>query len=299
MCGIAGLIAKDSPTLGNDLINMLKELIHRGKDATGLAIYENRDTIDLRVSMTAAGFQKDLEKIIRAYGPTSNARTYQGRGIFTFYEASIDMDSGGLSDLHWAIDSHPELCVHSLGQSIKVYKDEGSAQELQHHHRIPPIKGTHGVVHVRLATESVADINFAHPFTSYVYPELAIVHNGQFTNYFNMRRRMESWGVRFKTNNDSEMAAHFLAFQMKEKGLDLEAALLKGLETFDGVFTLLVATSNQIGALRDRLGIKPMLFFEKDDALVLLGSEQICLTPIVSDVYATEMDPGGVQVWSV
>ena len=110
---------------------------------------------------------------------------------------------------------------------------------------------------------------------------------------------MESWGVRFKTNNDSEMAAHFLAFQMKEKGLDLEAALHQGLETFDGVFTLLVSTSNQIGALRDRLGIKPMLSFEKDGATILFGSEQICLTPIVSDVYATEMDPGGVQVWSV
>jgi len=299
VCGIAGLIAKDSPTLGNDLINMLRELIHRGKDATGVAIYENRDTIDLRVSMTAAAYQKDLEEIIKKFGQVSNARIYRGQGIFTFYEASIDMDPGRISDLHWAIDSHPEVCVHSLGQQIKVYKDEGSAEELQNCHQIPPINGTHGIGHVRLATESVENINFAHPFISYIYPELAIVHNGQFTNYFNMRRKMESWGVRFKTNNDSEMAAHFLAFQMKEKGLDLEAALHQGLETFDGVFTLLVSTSNQIGALRDRLGIKPMLHFEKDGTTVLFGSEQICLTPIVSDVYATEMDPGGVQVWSV
>ena len=65
MCGIAGLIAKDSPNLGNDLINMLKELIHRGKDATGVAIYENRKTIDLRVSMTAPDHQKDLEETVK------------------------------------------------------------------------------------------------------------------------------------------------------------------------------------------------------------------------------------------
>jgi glutamine phosphoribosylpyrophosphate amidotransferase len=152
---------------------------------------------------------------------------------------------------------------------------------------------------VRLATESVENINFAHPFVSYIYPELALVHNGQFTNYFNMRRKMGNWGIRFKTNNDSEMAAHFIAYHIKEKGMDLEEALHHGLETFDGVFTLLVSTDSQIGALRDQLGIKPMLFFEKGDATVLFGSEQICLTPIVSDVYATEMDPGGVQVWSV
>jgi asparagine synthetase B (glutamine-hydrolysing) len=86
---------------------------------------------------------------------------------------------------------------------------------------------------------------------------------------------------------------------MQEKGRELEEALNLGLETFDGVFTLLVSSGNQVGALRDRLGIKPMLFFEKDEAIVLFGSEQICLTPIVSDVYATEMDPGGVQVWSI
>ena len=299
MCGIAGLIAKDSPTLGNDLINMLKELIHRGKDATGVAIYENRDTIDLRVSMTAPDHRDDLEKIIQNHGAISNERLYQGQGIFTFYEASIDMDAAGLAELNWDIDSHPDICVHSLGRQLKVYKDEGSAEELQKCHRIPSVNGTHGIGHVRLATESVENINFAHPFISYLYPEMAIVHNGQFTNYFNMRRKMESWGVRFKTNNDSEMAAHFLAYQMKEKGMDLEEALYLGLETFDGVFTLLVSTPNQIGALRDRLGIKPMLSFEKDGATVLFGSEQICLTPIVSDVYATEMDPGGVQVWSV
>ncbi len=299
MCGIAGIISKDSPTLGSDLINMLKELIHRGKDATGVAIYENRNTIDLRVSMTAPEHQKELEEIIKKYGSVSNTRIYQGQGIFTFYEGSVDIDVARVSDLNYDIDSHPEICVHSLGQHIKVYKDEGSAEELQNCHKIPAIEGTHGIGHVRLATESVENINFAHPFISYIYPELALVHNGQFTNYFNMRRKMENWGVRFKTNNDSEMAAHFLAYHMREKGVDLEEALHLGLETFDGVFTLLVSTSDQIGALRDRLGIKPMLFFEKQGATVLFGSEQICLTPIVSDVYATEMDPGGVQVWSV
>jgi hypothetical protein len=152
---------------------------------------------------------------------------------------------------------------------------------------------------VRLATESVENINFAHPFVSYIDPELAIVHNGQFTNYFNTRRKLEAQGVRFKTNNDSEMAAHFLAFQMKEKNMDLEEALHLALDEFDGVFTLLVSTPHQVGALRDRLGIKPMLYFEKDEDTVLFGSEQICLTPIVSDVYATEMEPGGVMTWSV
>jgi len=299
MCGIAGLIAKDSPALGNDLINMLKELVHRGKDATGMAVYESRDDIQIRVALTGPQYQKDLEDIIQKYGATSNSKIYHGEGIFTFYDASVDMEADRISALNWDIDTHPQLCVHSIGKRIKVYKDQGSAEDLQRCHKIPPVKATHGIGHVRLATESVDNINFAHPFVSYIYPELSIVHNGQFTNYFNMRRKLQNMGVRFKTNNDSEMAAHFLAYQIKEKGMDLEEALYLALETFDGVFTLLVSTSDQIGALRDRLGIKPMLFFEKDGGTMLFGSEQICLTPIVSDVYATEMDPGGVKTWSV
>jgi glutamine phosphoribosylpyrophosphate amidotransferase len=299
MCGIAGFIAGESATQGTGLIDMLKQLIHRGRDATGVAVYEKRDAIDVRVSLTSAEYQTDLENVIQKFGSIARPRSYSGQGVFHFFEASIGMDATDMTTLHWEIDSHPQLCVHSLGKQIKVYKDEGSAAELQTRHQIPAVAASHGIGHVRLATESVENINFAHPFVSYLMPELAIVHNGQFTNYFNMRRKMESWGIRFKTNNDSEMAVHFLAYQMKEQGLDLEAALYSGLETFDGVFTLLVSTHDQVGALRDRLGIKPMLFYEQEGATVLLGSEQICLTPIVSDVYATEMDPGGVKVWPV
>jgi methylamine---glutamate N-methyltransferase subunit A len=299
MCGIAGLIARDSSTLGQDLIKMLMELEHRGKDATGIAVYEERNDVQIRVSLTDPLWKKELEEAIGKFGTISNSRIYKGEGKYTFYEASVGMDPSKISDLNWEIDTSPNLCVHSLGQHIKVYKDQGSAADLNRRHQIALVKSTHGIGHVRLATESVDNINFAHPFISYLYPELAIVHNGQFTNYFNMRRKLQSLGVRFKTNNDSEMAAHFLAYQIKNRSLDLEEALHVALETFDGVFTILASTPNQIGALRDRLGIKPMLYFEQGDTMGLFGSEQICLTPIVSDVYATEMDPGGIKVWSV
>jgi glutamine phosphoribosylpyrophosphate amidotransferase len=209
------------------------------------------------------------------------------------------MDPDQISSLHWDIDSDENLCVHSLGKQIKVYKDQGSAEDLIKFHEIKAGTCSHGIGHVRLATESVENINFAHPFVSYLYPELSLVHNGQFTNYFKMRRKLESLGVRFKTANDTEMAAHFIAYQMKEKGQDLEGALHTALDTFDGLFTILVATGDQIGALRDRLAFKPVVFYEGEDGTVLFGSEQISLTPIISDVYATEMEPGGVRIWSV
>ncbi len=299
MCGIAGIISRQASDLGGDLISMLKELLHRGRDATGFAVYGTGNDVQIRVALTAPHFEKDLIDTIGRYGIVKESRVYQGGGVFTFYEAVLDIDPAKRFLLHWDIDTHPDLCVHSIGQSIKVFKDQGSAEDLQRQHKIPALKATHGIGHVRLATESIENINFAHPFVSYIDPELAIVHNGQFTNYFNTRRKLEALGVRFKTNNDSEMAAHFLAYHMKEKGMELDAALHLALDEFDGVFTLLVSTPGQIGALRDRLGIKPMLYFQKDQDTILFGSEQICLTPLVSDVYATEMEPGGVMTWSV
>ncbi len=299
MCGIAGLIVKQSDTLQSDLVNMLKELVHRGRDATGLALYEQRDDIQARVSMTDPAFETNLHAIVEKYGRIANSNVYRGGGIFYFFEGSIDMDPGQISNLHWDIDSDENLCVHSLGKQIKVYKDQGSAEDLLKFHEIKAGRCTHGIGHVRLATESVENINFAHPFVSYLYPELSLVHNGQFTNYFKMRRKLESLGIRFKTANDTEMAAHFIAYQMKEKGQDLEGALHTALDTFDGLFTILVATGDQIGALRDRLAFKPVVFYEGEDGTVLFGSEQISLTPIISDVYATEMEPGGVRIWSV
>ncbi len=101
MCGIAGLIVRQSDTLQSDLVNMLKELVHRGRDATGLAIYEQRDDIQARVSMTDPAYETNLHDIVEKYGRITNSNVYRGGGIFSFFEGSIDMDPGRISNLHW------------------------------------------------------------------------------------------------------------------------------------------------------------------------------------------------------
>lgn len=309
MCGVAGIIRTPEATakgfgsdnLALDLLDMLWCVRHRGLDATGVAVFETRDRADLvrlRATMPDPQLLGDLETIIARHGRQEDARTYQGEGIFTFYDGMIQMDPGHITALHKAIDNHPRLCVHSLGQALTIYKDQGSAQDVRRRHNIDKGVVSHGIGHVRLATESAEDINAAHPFSSPCFPELAIVHNGQFTNYFNLRRYLESKGVRFKTANDSEMAAHYLAYRMGVDGLSLEDALRDGLEAFDGIFTILAATPTAIGIVKDKLAIKPLLVHEHH-GLVLFGSEQISLTPILSDVFANEIDPGVVTTWSV
>jgi glutamate synthase domain-containing protein 1 len=298
MCGVAGIIADGSQTLGADLLNMLWCVRHRGLDATGVAIYERRDDVRARVSMPDPGMAEGLRAIIAGFAREVEHRLYQGEGVFTFYDASLEMDADKIPELHRAIDAREGLCVHSIGQQLTIYKDQGHSEDIRARHEIRTVVGTHGIGHVRLATESAEDINAAHPFTTPLYPELAIVHNGQFTNYFNMRRFLESKGARFKTRNDSEMAAHYLGWRMGVEGLDLETALEAALEDMDGIFTILAATPSRIGYVKDRLAIKPLLVFEHDGVTVF-GSEQISLQPIFKDVFADEMDPGTVRVWSL
>lgn len=298
MCGVAGIISRGSLSLGNDLLDMLWCVRHRGLDATGIALFEQRNQVRARVTLPDPELAGELLEIVGRFAQATEHRLYQGEGIFTFYDALLDMDPDRIDDLHRAIDAHPRLCVHSIGKTLTVYKDQGDAAGIRARHEIRAASGTHGIGHVRLATESAEDINAAHPFTTPLFPELAIVHNGQFTNYFNLRRFLEAKGARFKTRNDSEMAAHYLGWQMGSQGLDLEQAMTAALEDFDGIFTILAATPTQIGYVKDKLAIKPLLVFEQGGVTVF-GSEQISLTPLFADVFADEMDPGTVRVWSL
>jgi len=108
---------------------------------------------------------------------------------------------------------------------------------------------------------------------------------------------LEAKGIRCKTFNDSEIIAHYLSYKIKREGRTFEEALRASLDDFDGVFSYLVATESQIGAVRDRLGIKPILFYQ-NDSLLLLGSEQVSFEAVDPDIYATEMAPGEVKTWS-
>ena len=81
-------------------------------------------------------------------------------------------------------------------------------------------------------------------------------------------------------------------------GGDLEAALRYALEELDGIFCIIAATSTQIGFVKDRMGIKPLLLFE-NGGTTLFGSEQIEFTTLFPDAFAEEMEPGEVRVWNI
>jgi glutamine phosphoribosylpyrophosphate amidotransferase len=300
MCGIAGIMVSQEGDLGDALYRMLFEIRHRGCDAAGTALYldQPRDHVVARVSLlNPAQDLPVLRRLVNEHAELGECDLYRTNSPYTMARLTLQADRAGLPALYRQINAEPGLCVHSLSDRMDVIKDVGTAEALAEFGRLRGLRGRHALGHTRLATESIDNLNFAHPFSSDLLPEMAVVHNGQLTNYFKLRRRLEAKGIRCKTFNDSEIIAHYLAYKIRREGCTFEAALRSSLDDFDGVFSYLAATDTAIGAVRDRLGIKPILYFQ-GDGLLLLGSEQVSFEAVDPDIYATEMGPGEVRLWS-
>ncbi|MGE4352543.1 MAG: glutamine amidotransferase [Oscillospiraceae bacterium] len=298
MCGIAGILSKTPVDIAQDLVTMLSLIQHRGPDAAGVAIFKDADNVVLRVTLRNTAALDRLRAYIGEYGKIIGETSVTNIAHRLCYEFTVDMDPEDIKVLHERINSDDDLAVHSISNHFKVYKEGGLISNLTDRYELKNYVCRHGIGHVRMATESAEDVNAAHPFVSPFYPELAIVHNGQFTNYFNMRRFLESKGAKFKTLNDSEAASHLIAYAMQRYDGDLKKALEYAGDQMDGIYCIIASTPTQIGFVKDKLGIKPLLVAETDDC-VMLGSEQIEFNAIGEHIFANEMEPGEVRVWNV
>lgn len=298
MCGIAGILYKrgaEAQSVGQSLISMLDGCQHRGADSTGFAMYTpGDDLLHLRfiVDDGAAGDQaiEQIKAILDQHGAVLKSSQRIGRS----YRADVTY-SGNMQTFTYALEDAAKLI--SAGYDLDIIKDEGTAIDVDKTYDVHHFTGTHGIGHVRLATESEVKPEAAHPFLATGFADVAIVHNGQITNYWKMRRRMERRGFKFRTDNDSELIAVYLADQLKE-GRSLEDALKEAIDTLDGTFSFLVSTKNEIGYAKDHLAAKPMVLVETDD-LIAIASEEVSLNRLFpgTALTTTEPAPGTFKTW--
>ncbi len=158
-------------------------------------------------------------------------------------------------------------------------------------------RGTHAIGHVRMATESDVDISGAHPYWAYPFSDVAVVHNGRLTNYFQWKRRLEASGHRFQSECDSEIIAVYLAERMAD-GDSLEDAMKRSLDELDGVFTYMAVTNDSLGVAKDEMAAKPLVLYESDD-LVAMASEEIAIRAVLDrEIDTSDPYEGQVLVWS-
>jgi glutamate synthase domain-containing protein 1 len=309
MCGIAGIIYRDGAhDVGHDMTLMLQSMKHRGPDSTGYALYgAPQDGLAvMRYTLAGSNTPRDFEfddrlarhqRLVLERLKTMGARIKDVEQETQYaYRASFELPNGDLKELTDRIEDIPDAEVLSIGRSLEIVKDLGDAEEVCAQYELDGFNGTHAIGHVRMATESDVDISGAHPYWAYPFNDIAVVHNGQLTNYFQWKRRLERSGHRFQSECDSEIIAVYLAEKMSD-GASLEDAMRDSLEELDGVFTYIAVTDDALGVAKDEMAAKPLVLYEADD-LVALASEEIAIRAVLDKEIDT-YDPyeGEVMVW--
>ena len=309
MCGIAGLIHKGkSANVGSEMTAMLQALKHRGPDSTGYAVYgepkEGEFIMRLKVAEAedrARGHSvhkliadriASVDEILAEHDVTVKSKDAATEYALRYVLSDID-DTGKLAE---RIEETDGVEILSFGNGLELIKDLGDATMVSNQYGLNEFKGTHGIGHTRMATESDVDIKSAHPYWAFPYNDVSVVHNGQITNYWIMRRQMERKGHRFMSNCDSELLAVYTAHNLAN-GVSLEDSLRQSIEEIDGVFTYLVATKDQLGMAKDTMAAKPLVLYESDD-LIAMASEEVAIRAILpQEIDTTDPYDEEVRVW--
>jgi len=299
VCGIVGIFYKGEGStgpVGQVMTDMCDQLFRRGPDSAGVALYGSplQDGLVVRVDLERPDLETAADEVVTAAGELTAVKDWNLTSRSLRLIVASD-DDGKLAD--WIEERVRGARVFSVGRAMEIVKDLGMACDINQRYGLGLFQGSHGIGHTRMATESRVDIAHSHPFWARPFPDIAVVHNGQITNYHKLRRRLEQKGHRFATENDSEVIAVYIADRL-EGGESLDGALRASVEDLDGTFAYLISTANGIGLARDQFATKPLLYAENDD-MVVLASEEISIRAIFEDpnLVPKELQAKEVRWW--
>jgi methylamine---glutamate N-methyltransferase subunit A len=285
MCGIVGLYLKDralEPELGVLLAGMLGTLCDRGPDSAGFAVYGTPapGAIKLTVRGPRGCDYADIVRRLEAGGP---ALPYVVRDTHLVLTIPLTREAA----VRRGIAMLPELTVVGSGRRMEIFKEVGRPDHVAARFGLATMSGTHGIGHTRMATESAVTTNGAHPFTT--GDDQCLVHNGSLSNHNALRRELRGRGLSFQTENDTEVAAGYMSWRMRE-GDSLEQTLNSSLAALDGFYTFVVGTETGFGVLRDPIACKPAVMAE-NQRWVAFGTEYRALVDLPGIDAATVWEP--------
>lgn len=295
MCGIVGLFLKDKslePKLGEMLTAMLITMTDRGPDSAGIAVYsgesKGRTKMTVQSDDPDAAFLGLEEALQKAVGSAVSIEVNSTH-------ATLDIPAGSTATVREKLDELG-IRVMSRGDSLEIYKEVGLPKDVAEQFGLSHMSGTHGIGHTRMATESAVTTMGAHPFNT--GNDQCLVHNGSLSNHNSLRRKLRREGIHIETENDTEVGAAYLTWQM-QNGATLGEALNSSLEDLDGFFTFVVGTKDGFGVVRDPIACKPAVMAETDQ-YVAFGSEYRALVdlPGIENARVWEPEPATVYFWS-
>lgn len=304
MCGIAGVLHKkknssDFP-VGQALLTLSECLQHRGADSAGVAVFTEAQEPGKASLQMLFPHNSDIpqhELIRQAVGGGSRVVAERRSAL----ELLVPEENGTHRSMLtgrlpvFLENKFPGATVSAYGRRLQIRKAVGKLGSL--HSEASELTGTHGIAHLRLATESAIDPAHAQPFWGRPFADVAATHNGHITNYFKVRRKLEARGFSFASHNDSEVIG-LLVGQKLNEGFTLFQSVSEVASQLDGSFAFIVAAPEGLGAARDPFATKPLLYCETPD-LVALASEPRALHRLMGDTPIQEMSAGEVKTWAL
>jgi glutamate synthase domain-containing protein 1 len=295
MCGIVGIYCKSPAVgdqLGRHLGRMLTQMGDRGPDSAGVAVYrdpapDGSSKLSLHAPDTAVDWAAVVAQLEEALGVDTSH-------IVGSQHALVTVRADAETAQAYVAASLPGIAVASAGSTIEIYKDAIRPSEFVERFALDTMAGTHALGHTRMATESRVTTAGSHPFSTGM--DLCLVHNGSLSNHNRLRQQLRQEGMVFQTENDTEVAAGYLAWRLRE-GATLEQALEGCLEDLDGFYTFAVGTRDGFAVLRDPIACKPAIMAETDD-WVAMASEYRALAVLPGAAAARLWEPEPATVYS-
>jgi methylamine---glutamate N-methyltransferase subunit A len=264
----------------------------RGPDSAGVAIY--RDPLPAGISKLSLHAHDAVDwaaveaRLADALGVAAAEVVAERHARFT---VGVDAEAAE----RWIGEQLPELQVMSAGRAIEIYKEALEPAVFAERFALERLTGSHALGHTRMATESRVTTEGSHPFSTGL--DLCLVHNGSLSNHNRLRRTLRREGIAIRTQNDSEVAAGYLTWRMRE-GATLEQALEGCLEDLDGFFTFAVGTADGFAVLRDPIACKPAVMAETDEWVAMASEYRaLAVLPGAADAEVWEPEPARVYSW--
>ena len=155
------------------------------------------------------------------------------------------------------------------------------------------LSGKAAIGHNRYSTTGSSENKFnIQPFVvNYRGGNLALAHNGNLTNFHELRQRLQSEGTIFQSTSDSEMILHLAARSRKENQIQ---QIKEALETIEGAYSLVILTDASLIAARDPYGFRPLSLGRLGDAFVV--ASETCAFDLIGATYVGEVEPGEILV---
>jgi glutamate synthase domain-containing protein 1 len=302
MCGIAALQLRNPslhPQMGSMLSTMLCQIVDRGPDSAGLAVYNTPGLVSPgRSTLSLLGRDQGITRAAIAESVTALLPSGSAPAVNAVGDTTLVSAAAGTDLLIKAVtEALPAATVIGRGEHVAVMKSVGHPMEIAAAHGLEAMSGSQGLSHTRMATESAVTAGGSHPFS--VADDLCLVHNGSFSNHATIRRDLLREGVVFDSDNDTEVGARYIASRLKQ-GDTLEEALANLGKVFDGFYTLVVTTADSMAVVRDPIACKPAIIAETED-YVAMASEYRALAslPGIETARIFEPEPRKVYTWSL